>query len=145
MDDIGWNDLGFVNPQILTPNIDKLATKQGLLLTHFYTAKECAPTRGALMTGRAPYHFGYYRNPSDEGGVPLEYKLLPEILGSISTASYATHAVGKWHVSCATHTLIVSPRLWAGCLIHCVVAMRTARIQDEDGQMILNERGDRID
>jgi arylsulfatase A-like enzyme len=45
----GWNDLGFVNPLMLTPQIDRLATTDGLLLTHFYTAKECAPTRGALM------------------------------------------------------------------------------------------------
>jgi hypothetical protein len=48
----------------------------------------------ALMTGRMPYHFGYYRNPSDEGGVPLEYKLLPQILAA-SPAKYISHAVGK--------------------------------------------------
>ena len=29
MDDIGWNDLGFMNPLIKTPTIDELATKQG--------------------------------------------------------------------------------------------------------------------
>jgi hypothetical protein len=51
MDDIGWNDLGFVNKHILTPRIDDLAVT-GLVLTHFYTAKECAPTRGALMVPR---------------------------------------------------------------------------------------------
>lgn len=45
MDDIGHNDLGFANPAISTPFIDSLATT-GLQLTHFYTAKECAPTRG---------------------------------------------------------------------------------------------------
>ena len=48
----------------------------------------------ALMTGRMPYHFGYYRNPSDEGGVPLEYKLLPQVLAA-SPAKYISHAVGK--------------------------------------------------
>jgi hypothetical protein len=41
-----------------------------------------------------PYHFGYYRNPSDEGGVPLEYKLLPQVLAA-SPAKYTSHAVGK--------------------------------------------------
>ena len=30
------------------------------------------------MTGRLPFHFGYYRNPNDEGGVPLNYTLLPQ-------------------------------------------------------------------
>ena len=48
----------------------------------------------ALMTGRMPYHFGYYRNPSDEGGVPLEYTLLPQVLAA-SPAKYTAHAVGK--------------------------------------------------
>ena len=44
------------------------------------------------MTGRMPYHFGYYRNPSDEGGVPLEYQLLPQLLAS---RGYSCHAIGK--------------------------------------------------
>ena len=37
------------NPDIKTPRIDRLVKTEGLLLTHFYTAKECAPTRGSLM------------------------------------------------------------------------------------------------
>lgn len=119
MDDIGWNDLGFQNPEVLTPHIDRLATQEGLLLTHFYTAKECAPTRGALMTGRSPYHFGYYRNPSDDGGVPLEYRLLPQILSNSATP-YATHAVGKWHV----RKLPLSSRCVAlyTCRLHYIAA-----------------------
>ena len=50
------------------------------------------------MTGRAPYHFGYYRNPSDEGGVPLEYTLLPQILSK----THSCHAVGKVSKTAAT-------------------------------------------
>jgi arylsulfatase A-like enzyme len=100
MDDIGWNDLGFMNKDILSPRIDTLV-EESLLLTHFYTAKECAPTRGSAMTGRMPYHFGYYRNPSDEGGVPLEYALLPQILAAAPTP-YSSHAIGKWHLGFKT-------------------------------------------
>ena len=44
------------------------------------------------MSGRLPFHFGYYRNPSDEGGVPLEFTMLPALL---KKQGYATHAVGK--------------------------------------------------
>jgi uncharacterized sulfatase len=44
------------------------------------------------MTGRYPFHFGYYRNPSDEGGVMLSYTMLPEVL---QQNGYRTHAVGK--------------------------------------------------
>eukprot|EP01043_Picozoa_sp_COSAG02_P044113 COSAG02_NODE_3905_length_6058_cov_5.265481_1_plen_72_part_00 len=58
MDDIGHNDLGFANPTISTPFVDSLAIEHGLQLTHFYTAKECAPTRGvstlcSLLCGSA--------------------------------------------------------------------------------------------
>ena len=51
-DDMGYGQPGFTggNPE-LTPNIDRLAS-QGLQLTQFYTHSVCAPTRGALLTGR---------------------------------------------------------------------------------------------
>ena len=78
-----------------TPTLDALAA-DGLKLSHFYTFKECAPSRGSIMTGRYPYHFGYYRNPSDDGAVPLSFSLLPEVLRT--KAGYATAAVGKWHI-----------------------------------------------
>ena len=70
MDDVGHNDLGFANAAMITPKIDALA-RGGVILDRFYTFKECAPTRGSLMSGRLPFHFGYYRNPGDEGGVNL--------------------------------------------------------------------------
>ena len=43
MDDIGWNDLGFMNPLIKTPTIDELATKQG--------ARRCSQPRLAIDIG----------------------------------------------------------------------------------------------
>ena len=82
-----------------TPTLDALAS-DGLKLSHFYTFKECAPSRGSIMTGRYPFHFGYYRNPSDEGAVPLSFSLLPEVLRA--KAGYACAAVGKWHVGFRT-------------------------------------------
>jgi arylsulfatase B/arylsulfatase I/J len=99
MDDVGHNDLGYVNDRVRTPTIDSLA-HSGLKLDKFYAFKECAPSRGSILTGRYPYHFGYYRNPSDEGGVPLDFAMLPKILRD--RAGYKTHAVGKWHVGFPT-------------------------------------------
>ena len=98
-DDVGHNDVGWANERVRTPTLDALAA-QGVKLSHFYTFKECAPSRGSIMTGRYPYHFGYYRNPSDEGAVPLSFKLLPALLRE--KAGYQTAAVGKWHVGFKT-------------------------------------------
>ena len=98
-DDLGWSDLGFAATTApRTPNIDALAMG-GVRLERFYAAKECAPSRTAIMTGRLPFQYGYYQNPSDEGGVPLNYTFLPEAL---QAAGYATHAIGKWHAGFRT-------------------------------------------
>ena len=56
-DDLGWYDVGFHNPKIKTPNIDKLA-EDGVKLDSYYVQPVCTPTRGALMTGRYPIHTG---------------------------------------------------------------------------------------
>ena len=51
-DDQGWWDLGsHGNPDIETPNLDRLAA-EGVELTRFYVQPVCAPTRAGLMTGR---------------------------------------------------------------------------------------------
>jgi len=57
MDDVGHNDLGYVNPRVKSPFLDELVAS-GVQLDHMYTFKECAPTRGSVMTGRYPFHFG---------------------------------------------------------------------------------------
>ena len=33
----------------------------GVHLTNFHTWKACAPSRGAIMSGRYPFHFGFYK------------------------------------------------------------------------------------
>jgi arylsulfatase B/arylsulfatase I/J len=97
-DDVGHNDLGYMNADMLTPKIDALA-KGGVTMERFYTFKECGPSRGSLLTGRYPFHFGYYRNPSDEGGVSTDYTLLPQVL---ATVGYKSYAIGKWQRPRAT-------------------------------------------
>ncbi|ELU00682.1 hypothetical protein CAPTEDRAFT_125641 [Capitella teleta] len=96
-DDLGYNDVGFRNPDIITPNIDKLARK-GVVMTNSYSTHVCTPSRHALMTGRYPYKTGM-QNFVIPGDAPvcsgLEYKFLPQYLKSLG---YNTHAVGKWHL-----------------------------------------------
>ena len=51
-DDQGKGDLACEgNPYIKTPTIDKLYT-QSMRFTNYHVSTTCAPTRGALMSGR---------------------------------------------------------------------------------------------
>ena len=50
-DDIGYNDVGYHNPKIISPNIDKLA-QSGIILEQHYAQFQCTPSRAALMTAR---------------------------------------------------------------------------------------------
>ena len=53
VDDMGRANIGYQNPgNVNTPHFDSEA-KSGVVLTHHYTFRWCAPTRSALMTG--PY------------------------------------------------------------------------------------------
>ena len=54
----------------------------------------CSPARSSALSGRYPYHIGFYQNNGgDNEGVPLSFKMLPALL---KPANWATHALGKW-------------------------------------------------
>ena len=95
-DDLGWNDVGYHNSSVQTPNIDRLA-KQGIELNRFYVNPTCSPTRASLMTGLFATTHGV--NLPIQGhtktGLPLEYKILPQYFKDVG---YSTHLVGKWHL-----------------------------------------------
>ena len=90
----GYNDIGYHNPNVLTPNIDKLA-KEGMILERNYVQPSCTPSRSALMTGMYPYKIGRQGTPlsiNTPTGLFLNHTLFPEYL---KQAGYSTHAVGK--------------------------------------------------
>ncbi|MGC6551209.1 MAG: sulfatase-like hydrolase/transferase, partial [Rubripirellula sp.] len=43
-DDLGWNAVGYRNPRMKTPNLDRLVS-EGVELRNFYVAPMCSPTR----------------------------------------------------------------------------------------------------
>jgi len=100
-DDLGYNDLGVFGSEIRTPNIDRLA-RTGTILTNFYTAPLCAPTRAMLLSGTDPHRAGEgLMDTRVEGAAGYEGYLNQRVV-SLATrlqgAGYHTYMTGKWHL-----------------------------------------------
>ena len=100
IDDLGWNDVGFHNPSILSPNIDLLA-RSGIELTDYHVYKVCSPTRASVLTGRLPNRAGLHGFISHDqpDAISAQYILLPQALRK---AGYPSHYAGKW---CSPHAV----------------------------------------
>ena len=108
-DDLGYADVGYHGSEIRTPSIDELAAG-GARLEQFYAQPMCTPTRAALMTGRYPLRYGlqsFVILPEQTYGIPLDEKLLPQLL---KTAGYETAIIGKWHLGHASEALLPNAR-----------------------------------
>ena len=95
VDDWGFADVGFRNPDIKTPNFDTLAST-GLVLDRHYVFKYCSPSRASFLTGRWPHHVHQWNidPPNAEVGLNINMTILP---AKLKQAGYSTHMVGKWH------------------------------------------------
>lgn len=94
-DDQGWADIGYNNPKVYTPNMDKLA-RSGALFTNHYVMAQCTPTRVALMTGRYPSRFGPHATSASTK--PAFPKGTPTIASMLKSQGYDTCLSGKWHL-----------------------------------------------
>ena len=96
-DDMGWNDVGFRDSEMYTPNIDKMAS-EGVMLNYSYMQQVCTPSRAAFLTGVYPFKMGLQHSvlsAMQNASVPLRYDFFPEHL---QREGYKTHMVGKWHL-----------------------------------------------
>ncbi len=87
-----WDALGAAgNPDILTPNLDRLATSGTMFSHHFVQNPVCMPSRASFLSGRYPATLGITHM-----GVPLpeDVRLLPHYLGQYG---YRTANIGKLH------------------------------------------------
>lgn len=94
-DDQGWGDIGYNNPGVYTPNLDKLATEGALFVNH-YSMPQCTPTRVALFTGKFPGRFG--TNALQANNQPVFRKGTPTMATLFKEAGYNTYLCGKWHM-----------------------------------------------
>lgn len=80
------------DPNVHTPNLDKLA-KESIIFTRAVSGcPVCSPYRASLLTGQRPLTHGVFVND-----VPLQPKELT--LGeAFANAGYSTGYIGKWHV-----------------------------------------------
>jgi len=94
-DDQGYGDLGcHGHPFLETPNLDKLYS-QSTRFTNFHASPTCAPTRGALMAGKAPFKLGITHTILERERMSLEATTIAEVL---QEAGYTTGIFGKWHL-----------------------------------------------
>lgn len=108
-DDLGYNDVSWHNPDILSPNLARLA-QEGVVLEQHYVQPICTPTRSALMSGRYPIHTGRQHGvlwPEEPRGLHAHLRLLPQELQALG---YRTHMVGKWHLGLCSEEFLPTRR-----------------------------------
>ncbi|XP_076465600.1 arylsulfatase B-like [Babylonia areolata] len=96
-DDLGYNDVSWTNPAVITPNLQDMAD-DGVILSQSYSQAACTPSRASYLTGYYPFRIGVQNSVVREGMadyVPLDVDFLPKRL---KEAGYSTHLVGKWHL-----------------------------------------------
>lgn len=92
-DQLRWDALGSSgNPDVKTPNLDKLAAESVNFTHHFVQHPLCMPSRASFLSGRYPSSLGI-----TQMGVPVPetLTLLPHYLQG---AGYTTANIGKLHV-----------------------------------------------
>lgn len=104
-DDLGFTDVGVYGGEIRTPNLDNLAA-DGLLLTNFYAAPTCSPTRAMLLSG-TDYHLAGLGSMNGNwdtnqlGQRGYEGHLNQDVVSVSSIlrdSGYQTYMAGKWHL-----------------------------------------------
>ena len=125
VDDLGYADLGYMNPKYDTPNINKLKDKGVYFDRNYVTTATSSPSRAALITGKESLRCGFVRHiyhtedhlPSDQRS---EFQTLASDPGKMKSRAWLpleeiTYAerlkeqgyynifLGKWHLGHDTY------------------------------------------
>lgn len=108
LDDVGYADTTVTSSSKVvgwsTPNMERQARTDGVLLSNYYTQTVCSPSRSSFLTGKFPFNTGMQHEatimPGSHAHLPLEVPTLAELLKN--SLNYETHAIGKWHLGYAS-------------------------------------------
>nr|MDO8112282.1 sulfatase [Candidatus Sigynarchaeota archaeon] len=79
----------------VTPQIDALAAQGVRLVNYFASAPQCSPSRGSILTGKAPHANGLMGLTNMGWDLPASNRTLPSLLNE---AGYTTRLIGHQHV-----------------------------------------------
>jgi N-acetylglucosamine-6-sulfatase len=91
-DDQRFDEMGFMNPVLDTPNMDLLAQQGTHFKNAFVTTSLCSPSRASILTGQMMHNHGVVDNNSP---LPEGLELFPKRLRDVG---YETAFIGKWHM-----------------------------------------------
>jgi len=117
VDDLGFGDVSAYNPgsQIMTPNIDRLAS-QGVMFTDAHTsAAQCSPTRYGIMTGRYSWRTRLAVGVLPHFDEPLIEPDRLTIASLLKSRGYNTACIGKWHLGLGWQAIdgeVIDYRSW---------------------------------
>ncbi|XP_060595341.1 arylsulfatase B-like [Ruditapes philippinarum] len=96
-DDLGWNDVGWHNSEMHTPNLDNLA-RQGVILDSSYVQQVCTPSRNCFMTGLYPFHTGLQHLGYCNWKYTPTYRGFDSFYGFYGgSEGYFSHKFGEWY------------------------------------------------
>lgn len=91
-DDQRFDALGVLDPNLRTPNMDRLANEGVWFRNTFVTTSLCSPSRAALLTGLPMREHGVVDNNSE---LSSDLDTFPR---AMQRAGYETAMFGKWHM-----------------------------------------------
>ena len=111
VDNLGLNDLHFLNGRFPSPNLDKLSEKS-VVFDLAYTASSISKaSRASIFSGQHPVRHGIYESDSVTYGPTFAKKLIAvkskisldvkcvTIAGILAQKGYSTANIGKWGIS----------------------------------------------